>query len=40
MVRTRLDLLTEYHVAGVIWRVGGKRPTLFSFLKQVNVQAS
>ena len=33
-----LDLLTEYRIAGVIWRVGGKRPTLFSFLKQVSVK--
>ena len=28
-----LDMLAEYHIAGVTWRVGGKRPTLFSFLK-------
>ena len=33
-----LDMLTEYRIAGVTWRVGGKRPTLFSFLKQANVK--
>ena len=33
-----LDILTEYRIAGVTWRVGGKRPTLFSFLKQANVK--
>jgi len=33
----RLDLLAEYRVSGVIWRVNGKRPTLFSFLRQVDV---
>jgi hypothetical protein len=33
----RLDLLEEYRAAGVIWRVGGKRPTLFSFLRQSAV---
>lgn len=32
-----LDLLEEYRVAGVTWRIGGKRPTLFSFLKQAGV---
>jgi hypothetical protein len=33
----RLDLFEEYRAAGVIWRVGGKRPTLFSFLRQAGV---
>ncbi len=33
-----LDMLEEYRIAGVTWRVGGKRPTLFSFLKQANVK--
>ena len=33
-----LDMLTEYRIAGVTWRIGGKRPTLFSFLKQSNVK--
>ena len=32
-----LDLLTEYRVAGVTWRVDGRRPTLFRFLKQAGV---
>ena len=33
-----LDLLAEYRIAGVTWRVGGKRPTLFRFLKQASVE--
>ena len=33
-----LDMLAEYRIAGVTWRVGGKRPTLFSFLRQANVK--
>ncbi|MCG6868373.1 MAG: PglZ domain-containing protein [Gammaproteobacteria bacterium] len=33
-----LELLEEYRVAGVIWRVGGKRPSLFRFLRQVGVK--
>ena len=33
-----LDMLTEYHIAGVTWRISGKRPTLFGFLKQANVK--
>ena len=32
-----LEILTEYAVGGMPWRVGGKRPTLFSFLKQAGV---
>ncbi len=32
-----LDLLMEYRLAGILWRVGGKRPTLFSFLRQAGV---
>lgn len=32
-----LDLLAEYKFTGVTWRIGGKRPTLFSFLKQCGV---
>jgi hypothetical protein len=35
--RVRLDLLEEYRAAGVIWRVGGKRPTLFTVLRQAGV---
>ena len=33
-----LDLLGEYRIAGVTWRVGGRRPTLFRFLKQAGVE--
>ncbi len=33
-----LELLAEYRHAGITWRLGGKRPTLFSFMKQVGVQ--
>ena len=32
-----LDLLAEYRIAGVTWRVDGRRPTLFRFLKQAGV---
>lgn len=32
-----LDLLTEYRLAGILWRVNGKRPKLFSFLRQAGV---
>jgi hypothetical protein len=32
-----LDLLAEYRLAGILWRIGGKRPTLFSFLRQAGV---
>jgi hypothetical protein len=35
--RPRLDFLEEYRTAGVIWRLGGKRPTLFSLLRQADV---
>jgi hypothetical protein len=33
----RLDLLEEYRAVGTFFRIGGKRPTLFSFLKQTGV---
>ena len=33
-----IDLLAEYRIAGVTWRVGGRRPTLFRFLKQAGVE--
>ena len=33
----RLDLLVEYRLAGTLWRVNGKRPKLFSFLRQAEV---
>lgn len=32
-----LDLLEEFRTIGVFFRIGGKRPTLFSFLKQAGV---
>ena len=35
-----LDLLEEYRVAGVVWRVNGKRPRLFSFLRQCGISLS
>ena len=31
------ELLTEYKIAGITWRFNGKRPTLFSFLRQAGV---
>jgi len=33
-----LELLQEYRIAGLIWRIGGKRPTLFRFLRQAGVR--
>jgi hypothetical protein len=33
-----LELLAEYHVTGVLWRLAGKRPTLFSFLRHAGVK--
>ncbi len=33
----RLDLLEEYRTGGVLWRIGGKRPTLFAFLRLAGV---
>ncbi|MGH8070294.1 MAG: hypothetical protein ACRERE_34665, partial [Candidatus Entotheonellia bacterium] len=33
-----LELLAEYRVTGVLWRLGGKRPTLFSFLRHAGVK--
>lgn len=35
--RHHLELLTEYRIAGVRWLVGGKRATLFNFLKVAGV---
>lgn len=32
-----LELLTEYRHAGVVWRLSGKRPTLFRFLRAADV---
>lgn len=33
-----LELLAEYRIAGIIWRLNGKQPTLFSFLRQAGVE--
>lgn len=33
-----LELLAEYRLTGVLWRLGGKRPTLFSFLRHAGVK--
>lgn len=33
----RLDLLEEYRTGGILWRIGGKRPTLFAFLRMAGV---
>jgi len=33
----RLDLLEEYRTGGILWRLGGKRPTLFNFLRLTGV---
>jgi len=32
-----LELLEEFRVAGLIWRIGGKRPSLFRFLREAGV---
>lgn len=32
-----LELLMEYAVAGLIWRIGGKQPTLFALLRQAGI---
>jgi hypothetical protein len=31
-----LDLLTEYRIGGITWRINGKRPTLFGLLRQAG----
>lgn len=31
-----LELMEEYRTAGLIWRVGGKRPSLFRFLREAG----
>jgi hypothetical protein len=36
--KNHLELLTEFTITGVDWKVGGKRPTLFSFLKAAGVR--
>ena len=35
--RDHLELLVEYRLPGTLWRVNGKKPTLFAFLKQAGV---
>jgi PglZ domain len=32
-----LELLAEYRLTGITWRLNGKQPTLFSFLRQAGV---
>ena len=32
-----LDLLAEYRLAGILWRVNGKRPKLFGFLREAGI---
>jgi len=36
--KNHLELLLEFHICGVDWKVGGKRPSLFSFLKAAGVR--
>ena len=33
-----LELLAEYRIAGITWKLNGKQPTLFSFLRQAGVE--
>lgn len=33
-----LELLAEYRLAGITWKLNGKQPTLFSFLRQAGVE--
>lgn len=35
--KNHLELLAEFCIAGIMWRINGKRPTLFSFLRQAGV---
>ena len=35
-----LDLLAEYRLSGTLWRINGKRPKLFSFLRQTGIPLS
>jgi|GEM_PF-770672 len=35
-----LELMEEYRIAGLIWRVGGKRPSLFRFLREAGASLS
>jgi hypothetical protein len=36
--KNHLELLLEFHIGGVDWKVAGKRPSLFSFLKAAGVR--
>lgn len=36
--QNHLELFSEYRITGLIWRIGGKRPSLFSFLRQAGVR--
>lgn len=36
--KNHLELLLEFHIGGVDWKVGGKRPSLFSYLKAAGVR--
>lgn len=36
--KNHLELLLEFHICGVDWKVAGKRPSLFSFLKAAGVR--
>jgi len=33
-----LEMLEEYRVAGIVWRLNGKQPGLFSFLRQAGAE--
>jgi len=33
-----LELLAEYRLIGITWKLNGKQPTLFSFLRQAGVE--
>ncbi|MFN9429495.1 MAG: PglZ domain-containing protein [Acidobacteriota bacterium] len=33
-----LEMLAEYRLAGITWKLNGKQPTLFSFLRQAAVE--
>lgn len=33
-----LELLAEYRIAGITWKLNGKQPTLFSFLREAGVE--
>jgi len=35
--KPQLDLLDEYRISGITWRIDGKRPTLFTFLRRAGI---